>query len=87
MPPSRGQRILISHIGSKQGFVPEALYLSGKNIKDAKVDNHNEMTRDIIFEWFSTKLLPNLSANSIIVIVNASPDKQNSKFWIEKRRN
>ena len=57
---------------SQQGFVLEALYLSGKNIKDAKVDYHDEMTGDIFFEWFSTKLLANLSANSVTVMENAS---------------
>ena len=44
--PSRSYRIIILHVGSKQDFVPEALYLSGKNIKDAKVDYDDKMTGD-----------------------------------------
>ena len=57
----------------------------------AKVDYHDEMTGDVFFEWLFTKLLPNLSANSVIVIDNGYPSvrptNKNYKLWMEKRRN
>lgn len=43
-PCSRGKRVIILHAGSKNGFVPNALLLSAKNIKKCSADYHEDMT-------------------------------------------
>lgn len=72
VPPSRGKRIIILHAGSDKGWVENALFLSAKNIKDAKVDYHQDMSAEVFEKWFTEWLLPNIPANSVIVMDNAS---------------
>lgn len=71
-PSNRGKRITILHAGSENGFVPNALSLSSKNIKDSCVDYHEDTTAELFEDWFKTKLLPNIPPNSVIVMDNAS---------------
>lgn len=93
VPVSRGKRIIILHAGSDQGWVKEALFLSGHNMKNACLDYHDNMTSDIFEEWFRTKLLPNIPENSVIVMDNASyhsrqlykiPTKSSTKTEIQE---
>ena len=72
VPASRGCRIIILHAGSTEGWIDNCLYSSAKNIKDAKVDYHDQMTGEVFYTWFSYNLLPNLPPNSVIVMDNAS---------------
>ncbi|KAK3909641.1 Protein FAM243B [Frankliniella fusca] len=58
--PSRGQRIIIVHAGSEEGFIDGALFLACKNIKDAMADYHSEMNAGIFEEFISTRLLPRI---------------------------
>lgn len=39
-PPSRGKRIIILHAGCEAGWIPGALLIAAKNIKDASADYH-----------------------------------------------
>lgn len=71
-PCSRGKRVIILHAGSVNGFVPNALLLSAKNISQSSADYHEDMTADLFEKWFSEQLLPNISPNSVIVLDNAS---------------
>lgn len=71
-PSNKGKRITIIHAGTKNGFVPGALALSAKNIKDSRVDYHDDTTAELFENWFKTKLLPNIQPNSVIVMDNAS---------------
>lgn len=71
-PCSRGKRVIILHAGNENGFVPNALLLSAKNIKQSCADYHEDMTSTLFEEWFTNKLLPNISPNSVIVMDNAS---------------
>lgn len=71
-PCSRGQRIIILHAGSKNGWIPGALLLSAKNIKNSCADYHEDMTADLFETWFKDQLIPNLPSNSVIVMDNAS---------------
>src|ERR1700729_2108660 len=71
-PCSRGKRVIILHAGSKNGFVPNALLLSAKNISQSSADYHEDMTADLFEKWFSEQLLPNVSPNSVIVMDNVS---------------
>lgn len=72
VPPSRGKRIIILHAGSEAGWVNDALLLSAKDMKEAKVDYHENMSAELFEKWFAEKLLPNIPANSVIVMDNAS---------------
>ena len=71
-PCSRGKRVIILHAGSENGFVPNALLLSAKNISQSSADYHEDMTADLFEKWFSEQLLPNIPPNSVIVLDNAS---------------
>ncbi|KAJ4442121.1 hypothetical protein ANN_11987 [Periplaneta americana] len=43
-PSSRGKRIMELHAGGREGWVPNCLYFSARNIQDSKADSHDEMT-------------------------------------------
>lgn len=70
-PSNRGKRITILHAGSENGWVPNALLLSAKNIADSSLDYHEDTTGELFENWFQHQLLPNIPANSIIVMDNA----------------
>ena len=71
-PSNRGKRITILHAGSEDGWIPNALSLSSKNISESCVDYHEDTTAEVFEDWFGTKLLPNMPPNSVIVMDNAS---------------
>lgn len=71
VPPSRGKRIIILHAGYANGWIPGALLLSAKNIKNCSADYHQEMDGPLFETWFENQLLPNVPANSVIVMDNA----------------
>ncbi|CAH1969158.1 unnamed protein product [Acanthoscelides obtectus] len=50
-PCNRGKRIIILHAGSENGFIPNALLLSAKNIKESCADYHEDMTSDLFEKW------------------------------------
>lgn len=72
VPASRGKRISILHCGSKDGWVPNALLLSAKNLKDCSLDYHQDMTSELFENWIKNCLLPNIPPGSVIVYDNAS---------------
>lgn len=67
-PSGKGRRLIISHIGSEEGFVEGGLLLfeSKKNSDDY----HNEMNAKHFEEWLAS-ILPRLKPNSVLVIDNA----------------
>jgi len=70
LPISSGERFIILHIGSKEGFLNGCeLVFRGKNINN---DYHTEMNSTVFEDWVESKLLPKLSPNSIVVMDNAS---------------
>ena len=67
-PTGKGSRLIILHAGTKDGFVDNAeLIFQAKN----DGDYHNQMNAQVFEEWFRNQLLPNISANSVIVMDNA----------------
>ncbi len=84
VPSGAGKRVIITHIGSEDGFLEEGMdCFVGK--KDG--DYHNEMNSEYHTEWF-TKILTLLPAKSVIVIdlapyhTTLDPEKRNStKAW------
>jgi hypothetical protein len=71
IPPSKGQCIIILHVGSSDDFVNGALHLTARNIKDTKADSHQEMNAKVCQGWFERTLLPKLPPRSVTVIDNA----------------
>ena len=62
-------RVIILHAGWEHGWIPGAsLVFRGKT---GTGDYHNEMNIDHFMEWFSTQLIPNIPASSVIVLDNA----------------
>ncbi|CAH1982636.1 unnamed protein product [Acanthoscelides obtectus] len=68
---NRGKRIIILHAGSENGFIPNALLLSAKNIKESCADYHEDMTSDLFERRIEQQLIPNISPNSVIIMDNA----------------
>lgn len=68
-PANKGQRLIIVHAGSEDGFVNNALltFRSGKK----SGDYHDDMNYENYEKWVKTKLLPNLKEKSVVVIDNA----------------
>lgn len=91
-PSNKGKRITILHAGSENGWIPNCLLLSAKNIKDSNLDYHEDTTAELFENWFKDVLLPNLQENSVIVMDNASyhsrllnkvPNNSNTKLEIQ----
>lgn len=91
-PSNKGKRITILHAGSEDGWVPNSLWLSSKNIKDSSLDYHDDTTAELFEDWFKNHLLPNVPKNSVIVMDNASyhsrqinkvPNSNNTKLEIQ----
>ncbi|RVE40115.1 hypothetical protein evm_015235 [Chilo suppressalis] len=64
----KGQRLIISHIGSDEGFVEAGLLIfeSKKN----SMDYHEELNSECFEEWLKS-ILPNLKPNAVLVLDNA----------------
>lgn len=67
-PSGRGERIIVLHIGSDDGFLEggQLVFQSKKTC-----DYHEEMNADVFEKWF-LQVLPLLEPNSVIVLDNAS---------------
>lgn len=67
-PTSKGNRLIVLHIGSEKGFVPEsALVFECKGTGDY----HESMNADKFENWFE-EMLPKLESNAVVVMDNAS---------------
>lgn len=87
VPEGKGERLIICHAGTSQGFIPNCL-LAFKSKKTNEY--HEEMNAEKFEGWFVT-LLENLKEPSIIVMdnakyhsrqVNKPPTSQNNKATI-----
>ncbi|XP_045504987.1 uncharacterized protein LOC123701527 [Colias croceus] len=67
---SLGERYIIVHAGSREGFVENCLL--SYTTKSISADYHHDMNRENFTKWAKEKLLPNLSQPSVIVLDNAS---------------
>ena len=68
---------MILHAGTSNGFVNGALF-SARNDGQA-ADYHSNMTADKFERWFELQLLPNIAANSVIIMDNASYHSRQSE--------
>lgn len=69
-PSGKGERLIVVHAGSSEGFVDGAAEVF--RAKKGSGDYHEEMDGARFEKWFTEKLLPNLRPNSVIVMDNAS---------------
>ena len=96
-PSGKGQRLIILHAGSRNGWIPgcELIFVSKKKSDDY----HDEMNAQHFLEWFEKTLLPRIPSNSIIVMDNAKyhntvaekvPTKSSTKkvmqTWLERHQ-
>ena len=65
---------MVLHASGSEGWVPNCLFLSAKNIGDAKADSHDDMNSAVFEKWFVNSLMANLPTDRkcIIVLDNAS---------------
>lgn len=69
-PISKGQRLIIVHAGSINGFVPGASLIFKSN--QVTGDYKNDMNFANFKRWVTEKLIPNLPAQSVVILDNAS---------------
>lgn len=69
VPFNKGNRLIIVHAGSEAGFVKGAQLVFTSKSKSG--DYHDDMNFDNFQRWLNTQLIPNLPANSVVVIDNA----------------
>ena len=98
VPSGSGKRLIINHLGSKNGFLDSCgECFVGK--KDSG-DYHNEMNSTHFEWWWESKVLPSLPDKSVVLIDNAkyhsrqtddskkpttSWRKQEIKDWLDKK--
>ena len=69
-PCNRGQRLIVVHAGSHDGFIEGADLVYKATSRTG--DYHSEMNDNNFTKWLLEKLLPNLKRPSAIVLDNAS---------------
>ena len=69
-PISKGDRLIIIHAGSENGFIPNSLTMWRSSVSTG--DYHNQMNWENYKKWLEEKLIPNLLSNSVLVMDNAS---------------
>lgn len=67
-PSGKGRRLIVTHIGSEEGFLENGLLIfEGKKT----TDYHDEMNATVFEDWFA-KILNCLPTNCVVVMDNAS---------------
>ncbi|XP_031342522.1 uncharacterized protein LOC116170342 isoform X1 [Photinus pyralis] len=83
-PSGKGNRLIVLHIGSEDGFVEEGL-LCFESKKTG--DYHEEMTSEVFEKWFM-EIVTHLDEQSVIIMDNASyhsrKSEKNTKHQYEK---
>ncbi|KAF6197846.1 hypothetical protein GE061_008816 [Apolygus lucorum] len=65
----KGDRSIIVHGGGEKGFVPNALLIFKASSRSG--DYHSSMNFENFSKWLTQKFLPNLPADSVVVMDNA----------------
>lgn len=68
--PSNKGKIIIFNVGSLDGWVPNSLSLSAKNINDSCLEYLCNTFSDIFQDWFKNKSIPKIVPNSVLVMDN-----------------
>jgi len=65
----KGPRLIITHAGNKDGFIPGALDIFWSNT--GKADYHQDMDSEYFEKWFVDPFLIGLEEPSVIILDNA----------------
>jgi len=68
-PSGKGPRVIVVHAITVNGWVDNAQLVFDANRRTG--DYHGQMNWDNFSKWFETQLLPNIPANSLIILDNA----------------
>ncbi len=68
-PTGKGERLIILNAITKSGWVPSSKLVFKSTTKTG--DYHGQMNWEIFKKWFMEMLIPNIPANSLIVMDNA----------------
>ena len=68
-PSGKGPRLIVVHAITVKGWVDNAQLVFEANRRTG--DYHGQMNWDNCSKWFETQLLPNIPANSLIILDNA----------------
>jgi transposase len=63
-------RLIVVHIGSKDGFLPGGVQLTYK-ANSTSGDYHGQMNYDNFSQWITHQVIPNLPPNSVVVMDSA----------------
>ena len=69
VPFSKGERVVVVHAGSEEGFIQGAELVFKAH--SASGDYHDEMNSINFLKWLNEKLIPNLPQRSVLVVDNA----------------
>ncbi|XP_065204147.1 uncharacterized protein LOC135834240 [Planococcus citri] len=67
---SKNRLILVHACSAEDGLLEGAKLLYRENVKTG--DYHGQMNADMFFKWITTKLIPSLPSNSVVVMDNAA---------------
>ncbi len=98
-PTGKGERLIIINAITVEGWVPDAR-LTFKSTRKTG-DYHGQMNETLFTKWFKNMLLPNIPANSLIIMDNASYHnvlsassaptatckKEKIRSWLEQEQN
>uniref|UniRef100_A0A2S2N8G6 DDE-1 domain-containing protein n=1 Tax=Schizaphis graminum TaxID=13262 RepID=A0A2S2N8G6_SCHGA len=65
-PTRKGKRLIVCHIGSEDGFVPDSLLLCFESKKNTN-DYHDEMNGDSFRDWLEG-VLPRIKENAVLIM-------------------
>lgn len=52
-------KLSVLHAGSREGWIPDCLYVSPETTGDSTADSHNETNSDVLENWFQDTLYEN----------------------------
>lgn len=56
---------MVLHVENQNSFVPGALYLICKNLKDISAEYNSNVNNELLRKWFTDVLVPKLSTNKV----------------------
>jgi transposase len=70
VPPGKGERSIVVHVGSSSGFIPGAALIF-RGAKSKKTDDyHTEMNSDVFLDWLKKKVLPQMPRGRSVLVVD-----------------
>jgi len=70
VPPGKGARWILIGAGGRDGWIPNTFVMWKGNVKSE--DYHTEMNAKVFHDWLTTRCLPNMPPNGVLVLDRAS---------------